>query len=343
MSIFALLSADHDSSMKAFQKPLGAVGQGQTQRHFYFMPKDSFILYVDSLSIMDKLNDEQCGQLFRAIRHYHLTKEEPTEFWLTVAFESFKRYFEANEIKYAERCEVNKHNGKRGGRPKKVENEQDEVKPNETEEKQKNPIGFSETERNRTEPKKPDTDTDTVSDNDTDITSSIEEVPFLEFEVVGEEKPNPLETLGSDTAFLKKKKAAVKEKKWPLAEMEKEWDKLLQKKFEVSYYPNGKERAALAQIAQKLLFQVTEKERRTGNIAMQTEHEKILGAWGYLLGRHEHWGKWHSTVKELSIINSHLTTILTNSKNGNQQTSSHGKSVAAEAIAILQRDSQQRG
>ena len=34
------------------------------------MNRDSFVLYADSLDILDLLSDEQAGQLFRAIRSY---------------------------------------------------------------------------------------------------------------------------------------------------------------------------------------------------------------------------------------------------------------------------------
>jgi len=42
--------------------------------------KASFVLYIDSLFILDELNDEQAGQLFKAIKAYHSNEDyEPTE------------------------------------------------------------------------------------------------------------------------------------------------------------------------------------------------------------------------------------------------------------------------
>lgn len=82
------------------------------------MTKKSFILHVDSLSILDKLNTEQKGLLFNAIHKYHLGEDVELDFALELAFEPFKNQFERDLEKYNKRCEVNRGNGSKGGKRK---------------------------------------------------------------------------------------------------------------------------------------------------------------------------------------------------------------------------------
>jgi hypothetical protein len=106
--------------------------------------KKSFILYTDTLAVLDTLTDEQAGQLFRAIKSYHETGESGLHGMFISIFSPFKVQFERDGAKYQKRCEANKSNGLMGGRPK----------PNQT---QSNPVGYSRTQSN---PIKPDSDSD---------------------------------------------------------------------------------------------------------------------------------------------------------------------------------------
>lgn len=119
--------------------------------------KASFVLYIDSLFILDELNNEQAGQLFKAIKAYHLNEDYELDFALNLVFMLFKNQFERDNQKYLNTCERNRNNGAKGGRPKK---------PKETEK----------TQVVLKKPKKADNDTD--SDNDTDI---IDFVGLLDF------------------------------------------------------------------------------------------------------------------------------------------------------------------
>lgn len=119
--------------------------------------RKSFILHIDSLSVLDKLTVEQAGLFIIAIRNYKLTGELPSEFWLQMALEPFINQFKRDDDKYEEKSERNRINGSKGGRPKNPQ------EPNET---QKTQWVIS-------EPKKADNDNDndSVSDNGSDSVS----------------------------------------------------------------------------------------------------------------------------------------------------------------------------
>lgn len=114
--------------------------------------RKSFILHLDSLSVLDKLTLEQAGLFIIAIRNYKLTGEIPSEFWLQMALEPFINQFKRDDDKYEERAERNRINGSKGGRPHN---------PQEPKETQITQSVFS-------QPKKADNDNDSVSDNGSD-------------------------------------------------------------------------------------------------------------------------------------------------------------------------------
>ena len=63
-----------------------------------------------------------------------------------MAFSFIQSQMDRDSKKYENRCSSNRENGKKGGRPKKE---------NDTEENPKNPLGFEETEKKTKNPKKP--------------------------------------------------------------------------------------------------------------------------------------------------------------------------------------------
>lgn len=108
------------------------------------MNKKSFILYNDSLGILDELTDEQAGQLFKLIYQYNNpNKPKITQItqMVNLAFYPFKTQFDRDLQSYSNVVERNKKNGSLGGRPKI---------------------------KNPNKPKKADKDTDTDIDKDTD-------------------------------------------------------------------------------------------------------------------------------------------------------------------------------
>ena len=118
------------------------------------MTRKSFILYLDMLSVLDEMNEQQAGRLFKAIKAYHLRQTlEPgqdddtgfeelvKDFVTRLAFAPFKAQFDRDNKRYEELVERNRRNGAKGGRPKKQNPE--------------NPSGFLE---NPLKPKKADND-----------------------------------------------------------------------------------------------------------------------------------------------------------------------------------------
>lgn len=114
------------------------------------MPKKSFILHIDSLSILDDLTDEQAGMLFKAIKAYQKNEDIELDQLIKIAFSPFKNQFARDEQSYESVVERNRINGLKGGRPKNQE------KPKETQK----------TQSVISKPKKADSDSKNDSDND---------------------------------------------------------------------------------------------------------------------------------------------------------------------------------
>jgi len=72
--------------------------------------KKSFLLYIDSLSVLDELTDEQAGKLFKAVKLYQETNESGLDGILNAVFVSFRNQFERDDAKYQSICERNKNN-----------------------------------------------------------------------------------------------------------------------------------------------------------------------------------------------------------------------------------------
>jgi len=112
--------------------------------------KRSFIIHVDSLSVLKKLKDEQAGKLFKTIALFHEEGLLPEDELISIVFEPFLNQFLRDSEKYKNITERNKLNGSKGGRPK-------------------NPVGYLGTQENPKKPKK----ADSVSDSDNVFISSL--------------------------------------------------------------------------------------------------------------------------------------------------------------------------
>ena len=117
--------------------------------------RKSFILHIDSLDVLDDLNDKQKAELFDAIRDYQNGNEIKLSGLMKAVFKPFENQFKRDKKKYKSVVERNRENGKKGGRPK-------------TQTNPKNPVGYSETQKNPKEPKKADSDSDSDSDSKND-------------------------------------------------------------------------------------------------------------------------------------------------------------------------------
>ena len=86
------------------------------------MDKSSFLIYLDYEEQFNLLTDEQVGQLMRAIIKYEKTREVPKlDGMLKMAFSFIKTQLDRDRQKYQNKCEKNRENGAKGGRPKKTE------------------------------------------------------------------------------------------------------------------------------------------------------------------------------------------------------------------------------
>ena len=125
--------------------------------------RKSFLIYIDSLPVLDDLTDEQAGKLFKAISSYHKGEDLELDSLTKIAFSPFKSQFIRDDEKYQKIVERNKNNGLKGGRPK-------------TEDNPEKPSGLN---GNPINPKKADSDSDSdsVSDSDSDIKHTVEAKP----------------------------------------------------------------------------------------------------------------------------------------------------------------------
>ena len=93
------------------------------------MAKKSFILFYDQKQIIDELNDEQAGKLFKAIYEYNVDKKISLTGALKIVFLPFKASFDRNDDKWVETAEKRseagkKHTGNQYTRKKEKEMEQ---------------------------------------------------------------------------------------------------------------------------------------------------------------------------------------------------------------------------
>ncbi len=120
------------------------------------LKKASFLVYYDNEIIILRLSDEEAGKLFKSLFPYGREEirpdfnESPA---LAMAFDILSMAIDRDKEKYIRRCEVNRENGYKGGRPKK------------------NQLDIEETEKSErlfSKPKKADKDRDRDKDRDKD-------------------------------------------------------------------------------------------------------------------------------------------------------------------------------
>lgn len=98
------------------------------------MDKNSFLIYLDYQEQFELLTDEQAGQLIKAIIKYEKTGEiTKLEGMTKMAFSFIKTQLDRDREKYNKKCEKNKENGRKGGRPKKEQKQEDTFETEKTE------------------------------------------------------------------------------------------------------------------------------------------------------------------------------------------------------------------
>ncbi len=141
--------------------------------------KKSFVFYTEYREHLEMLPPEQIGELMLALIDYQETGEVPDlpkGSALAMCFSFIKKRMDKDNTKYEEKCERNRSNGKKGGRPT------NQMVISETEENPNKPNGFlenqtviSETEKSPTEPRKADNDNEYDNDIDSDNDCDNEE------------------------------------------------------------------------------------------------------------------------------------------------------------------------
>ena len=110
--------------------------------------KKSFILHYDSLSVIDKMSDDQVWKLLRMMKSYHNGNTYICDdFAVELVFEQFRNQFDRDLDKYHSICERNARNWSQWWRPKET----------------RKPSGLF---GNPNKPKKADNDSDNDSDSD---------------------------------------------------------------------------------------------------------------------------------------------------------------------------------
>ena len=82
--------------------------------------KKSFLLHIDSLDILDDLDNEQSGLLFKAIKAYQKNEQIELDGIVRIAFSPFKNQFIRDDEKYKTTCERRALAGSSGGKKKQA-------------------------------------------------------------------------------------------------------------------------------------------------------------------------------------------------------------------------------
>lgn len=79
----------------------------------------AFLIYHDNKTFIDKLSDEQAGQLFKAIFDYEVDGIEPEEGRMSdvldMCFEMFKLNLDRARADYEKKCKARAEAGRKGG------------------------------------------------------------------------------------------------------------------------------------------------------------------------------------------------------------------------------------
>ena len=89
-----------------------------TGEAFEMKKRKSFIIHIDSLSVLDELTDEQAGRLLRAMKSHHDGSDYEMDSITKIVFSSFKAQFERDHVNYVNTCKQRALAGSAGGRQK---------------------------------------------------------------------------------------------------------------------------------------------------------------------------------------------------------------------------------
>lgn len=119
--------------------------------------KPSFLVYYDNEVVVLRLPDKEAGKLFKSLFPYGREEIKP-DFEknpaLAMAFDILSMAIDRDKERYVKRCEANRENGRKGGRPKKNQTDIEETEK---------------TERLDLKPKKADKDMERDMERDSNI------------------------------------------------------------------------------------------------------------------------------------------------------------------------------
>ena len=156
-------------------------------------------MYHDFYEVFEALSAEDRGALIMAIFDHENGRAEPQDLSpvVNIAYLVIRRVLDRDAKSYADRCEQNSQNGKKGGRPKKTEAEFEESEKS---------------ERFFEKAKKADSDSDSDNDSDSDRDGVWEAEPFL-CESISDSISEPISDPISDLAPLTEEDREILRKK----------------------------------------------------------------------------------------------------------------------------------
>lgn len=114
------------------------------------MKPKAFMLYANNRTFIDRLDDDQAGQVFKAIFRFADTGEEPEQGEMDqcsdIVFQMFKIHIEQAMDKYADACRKRSEAGRKGGLAKasNARNTQANLSNNKNNNKKKKWVGIDE-------------------------------------------------------------------------------------------------------------------------------------------------------------------------------------------------------
>lgn len=139
--------------------------------------KDGFIFHFENAEDLEDMTLEEKGMIFDAMIAYSIDGTEPefNDRALKTVWKPIRRRLDKDSEAYEERCRRNSENGKKGGRPSKVEDEVEKANGFfENPEKPKKSEWFLEKPKKANTDTETDTDTDTKTKTDTDTETDTE-------------------------------------------------------------------------------------------------------------------------------------------------------------------------
>ena len=230
-----------------------------------YQKKNGFILYKNYIKSVNKMTNEQAGELFKIILHYANTGEllESDDPRVDTALDFIGERLEFDIQKYLDTCDKRRENGSKGGRGNKREvDETEDAEEAEADTNLEKANGLEEKQNKAKASKKPDTDTetdnDTVTDMETDTDTETCDINSRRLRLAGadpcEENSDELMRFGENQYLTTKgvvaqTKALAKEllrHYWKTTPSDNDVENVFLKCYTLDYLPDGEHYAAFS-------------------------------------------------------------------------------------------------